>query len=84
MNRPALLPDKHIRFGQSILALAGWVRDRLDSPRTLDELWSLLRREPRLGEPPFDHLVFAVDLLYAIGQITLDDGGRIRKCHAAD
>ncbi|VFN06676.1 MAG: hypothetical protein BECKG1743F_GA0114225_112722 [Candidatus Kentron sp. G] len=79
--RTALLPHKHVRFSESIIALAGLVRNILVEPRTIDELWSDVTRSSALWptKPSFTYLVLAVDVLFAIGQIEAAPGGRIRK-----
>lgn len=69
-----LIPHKHIRFSESLLLLAGFVRTHLlDRPQTLDELWARLHslREDHawLDDVSFSGLVLAVDILFAIGQI---------------
>lgn len=69
-----LIPHKHIRFSESILLLAGFVRTHiLDRPQTLDELWtrlqSLRKDHVWLDDVSFSRLVLAVDVLFAIGQI---------------
>nr|VFK60045.1 MAG: hypothetical protein BECKTUN1418F_GA0071002_11973 [Candidatus Kentron sp. TUN]VFK69351.1 MAG: hypothetical protein BECKTUN1418E_GA0071001_11943 [Candidatus Kentron sp. TUN] len=77
----ALLPHKHVRFGDSIIALAGRIRSILAEPRTIDELWSDITRSsaPWPAKPSFTHLVLAVDVLFAIGQIEATPGERIRR-----
>lgn len=75
-----LLPHKHVRFCDSLLALAGHLRRLLGEPRTVDELWALLDRdEPGWpAKPTFTQLVLAITLLFAISQITSSGDGRIR------
>nr|VFK16157.1 MAG: hypothetical protein BECKLFY1418C_GA0070996_102120 [Candidatus Kentron sp. LFY] len=83
-----LLPHKHVRFSDSIIALAGLIRSMLAEPRTIDELWSDITRSstPWPAKPSFTHLVLAVDVLFAIHQIEAAPGGRIRRVdhHEAD
>jgi hypothetical protein len=67
-------------FCDSITALAGYVRTLLATPRTVDELWADIDRDASQwpGRPPYDHLVYALDTLFALKQIVmLDDGRRI-------
>ena len=76
-----LLPDQRVRFSESVLALAGWLRQYLSQPRSLDELWAIVDREDSgwHSRPTFTSLVLAVDMLFAIGQIaSLGDDDRIR------
>lgn len=87
-----LIPHKHIRFSESLLLLAGFVRTHLlDRPQTLDELWarlhSLRKEHTWLDNVSFSGLVLAVDVLFAIGQIeSINDDYIILKdfTHAAD
>lgn len=76
----ALLPHKHVRFCDSILALAGFLRQFLEEPRTIDELWSLIDRDNSGWpvRPTFTHLVLAVNILFAIGQVEEMSNGRVR------
>lgn len=77
----ALIPHKHIRFCDSIIALAGFVRTLLSEPRTIDELWAMVDQDNSgwLTKPPFEYLVYAVDTLFALKQIEmLDSDGRIK------
>lgn len=76
-----LLPHKHIRFCESLVGLAGFVRDLLAEPRTIDELWALIDRNNSgwPSRPAFEHLILAIDLLFAINQIQLVANNRIRR-----
>lgn len=69
-----VIPHKHIRFSESLLLLAGFVRTHLlDRPQTLDELWARLHSMRKdydwLASVSFSGLVLAIDILFAIGQI---------------
>ncbi|OTA19220.1 hypothetical protein Xbed_02617 [Xenorhabdus beddingii] len=63
-----LLPHKHIRFANSLIAIAGYIRRFLDEPRSLDELWVLVNEDHdyALIKPSFTQLILAVDILFAI------------------
>lgn len=76
-----LLPHKHVRFCDSLIGLAGFIRGLLTEPRTLDELWALLDRDNSgwLTRPSFTHVVLAVDILFALKQIELTNGNRLRR-----
>jgi hypothetical protein len=77
----ALLPHKHVRFSDSIIALAGLVRSRLVEPMTVDELWSDVSRRPAdwPGKPTFTHVVLALDVLFALGQVETSTIGRVKR-----
>ncbi|AIA55701.1 ABC-three component system middle component 6 [Acidithiobacillus caldus] len=76
----AVAPHEHIRFADSLVGLAGYVRTLLaDAPRTLDELLAQLERPDSLlpSRPDMGELALAVTLLYAIGAARLTDGDRV-------
>lgn len=74
-----LLPHKHVRFGSSLIAIAGFARDFLHEPRSIDELWAMLDSDERknLINPTFTQLVLAVDILFSIGVAASAADGRI-------
>ena len=74
-----LLPHKHVRFGSSLIAIAGFARDFLHEPRSIDELWALLDSDVRknLINPTFTQLVLAIDILFSIGVAKSAADGRI-------
>jgi hypothetical protein len=81
MNIPAqLLPHKHIRFCESLIGLAGYVRQLLNEPRTIDDLYLLLNNSDSdwLYKPSFELLVSAVVILFAIGQIIETDDNKLQ------
>lgn len=72
----ALIPHKHVRFCDSIVAIAGFIRTLLIEPRTIDELWTIIT-QPNSGwltQPPFEYLVYAIDTLFSLKQIELIEG----------
>ncbi len=82
-DRYQLLPHKHVRFADSLLALAGAVRQHLSyTPQTLDAVWMQLERvvdsTARSTNLTFSQFLLAVDILYAIKVIEPVDGDAIR------
>lgn len=67
-----ILPTKHIPTGHSLLGVGAIILGALERPRTVSSLWDHLRGRPEVGT--FSRLVLAVDLLYALGAVELDDG----------
>jgi hypothetical protein len=80
--RTILVPNKHVKFSESILALAGWARQELASPMTLDELWSRLQQQkskhPWLKEANFEKLTYGILMLYSIGELEPSKEDRIQ------
>lgn len=80
-----LMPDKHIKFGESLLGLSSYVLESLTNPRTIDDLWSDYRTAVNQGRYPashsFEHLVLAVDVLFTISAVEESDrSGVLRRC----
>jgi hypothetical protein len=80
-----LMPDKHIRFAESLIGLGSFVLESLDRPRSIDELWVIFGRQRKNGQyyapHSFENLVLAVDVLYAIGAVTENEQtGVLSRC----
>ena len=79
-----LLPDKHIRMSESLLGLGSFLIGTLYQPRTVDEIWFIYRKARELGDFPahhtFENVVLALDVLFSINAIKLDNDGLIKKC----
>ena len=76
----ALLPHKHVRFCESLVALAGYLRPMLSEPRTTDELWSMVQTHGGSwpNRPSFTQVILALDVLFAIGELRLVEDERLR------
>lgn len=80
-----LMPDKHIRFAESLLGLGGFVLDALATPQTVDDLWDAYgkARTAGLNSAPhtFENLVLAVDVLFAVGAVNESgQSGVLQRC----
>lgn len=82
-----ILPSKGISPDRSILGIGGDLLDMMDAPIGVSTLWvRYMKRRKRLGlEAPvtFDWYVLALDFLFMIGAIGLDDKGRLVKRHVS-
>lgn len=79
------MPDKHIKFGESLLGLGSQVLVLLSKPKSIDELWYsfrvLIENNGFPTDHTFEHLVLAVDVLYTIGLIVeTETPGVLKKC----
>lgn len=76
-----LLPDKHIRFSESLLGLGAFVLEEIETTKNLDTLWIALRKAMATDQMPathsIDNLVLAIDMLYGIGALQLSDDGTL-------
>lgn len=71
-----ILPTKHISLYQSFLGIGALLLERLDKPKTVVGLWNEARALPAVGT--FYRFVLALDLLYALNAIDLEDGLIVR------
>jgi len=80
-----LMPDKHIRLSESLFGLGGYALSHLSAPKTIDELWKKvcdgIQKSDYPSKHTFENFVLAVDVLYAIGAIHLQEDGVLVKCN---
>ncbi|MBN4049990.1 hypothetical protein JYT17_00035 [Nitrospira defluvii] len=78
-----ILPSKHINFSQSLLGLGAYILSKLDSPKSVDELWegylSDYNNHVYLAKHRFDNLVMTLIFLYSVGSI-VEENGVVEKC----
>ncbi|MCH7332283.1 MULTISPECIES: ABC-three component system middle component 6 [Acinetobacter] len=68
------MPNKHILFSNSLLAVAGLLRSKLAvRALTIDELWLTIKHDNSIIKPDFTEVILAINILYAIQQLTLND-----------
>jgi hypothetical protein len=71
------MPGKHIPLRDSLLTAGGVVLSELHRPTTISALWDRLQRHPSIGS--FGSLVLALDFLFVIGAVHLDDDGLVAR-----
>jgi len=75
-----ILPSKHLPQDRALLTVGGHVLTFLARPKTVSALWDELNRQAEgLGSTlprriTYDWFLLALDLLYALGAIELDNG----------
>ena len=80
-----ILPSKHIRLSESYLGMGGFLLSMLKTPMTIDDIWNRLQKERDFCPPYFsnlsiDDIVLSLNLLFAIGAISIDEKGKL--CYA--
>lgn len=70
-----ILPTKHLTPGQSLIGVAAELLEHVNRPRTVNQLWELVRENESVGT--FDRFVLALDVLFLVGAVELH-AGRIR------
>ena len=69
-----LIPHKHVRFCDSIVAIAGLLKQIIDKPMRVDEVWIKLKDEIKKQKWPVKYVSFetvwvALIMLYALNVI---------------
>ncbi|MFC2766269.1 MAG: ABC-three component system middle component 6 [Prevotella sp.] len=77
-----ILPTKGISPERSLLGIGGDVLGILKHPMSVSEVWTIYKRQTnrrRRDFVSFDWFILALDLLYAIGAVSLSSNGRLVK-----
>jgi hypothetical protein len=77
-----ILPSKHIRISDSLLGLGAYLMKYLkDGPQTIDQLWIKVSKQNAsknaFAYHGFDNVLLALNYLYIIGAIDINDEGEI-------
>jgi len=77
-----ILPSKHIRLSESLLGLSAVLLDFLQTPISVDELWfrfSVINNKKDVfpAYHSFDNVILALNVLYSMGIIDLEENGNI-------
>jgi hypothetical protein len=77
-----LLPQKHLRLSDSIIGLASYLLETLDSPTSIDNIWLKFQKVSGTSKfpayHPFENFILALDFLFLISVIREDHGIIIR------
>lgn len=79
-----ILPSKHLSQERALLTVGARILQRLHETMTVSALWEELseQTEDSLHSTPplgYDEFVLALDLLYCIGALEIEDGLLTRK-----
>jgi hypothetical protein len=81
-----LLPKKHLSTSESLIGIGAVVLTLLKSEGlTLERIWEeiktndIMRRRIH-GSVAFDNIILAVDFLFTIGIVRLNEEGHIERC----
>lgn len=77
-----IMPKKHIEMSESYIGFGAIVLEILKSPLTLDACWDIISRKYiQKGivskKHSFDSLILAVDLLYLLNIVEINDRGEV-------
>lgn len=80
-----IMPAKHINFSQSLLGFGSYILQKLDIPKSVDELWEQYQKDLKdklyFSTHSFDNLLMTLMFLYSIGIIE-EDNGKVLKNEA--
>jgi hypothetical protein len=73
-----ILPSKHLAQDRALLTVGARILPRLVQPKTVSALWEELSGKPAPGKKNstlrYDAFVLALDLLFLMGAVQLEDG----------
>lgn len=79
-----IMPSKHINFSQSLLGFGSYILLKLETPKSVDDLWTEyqadLKAEIYNAPHSFDNLNLTLIFLYGISAIE-EQNGIIKKCN---
>lgn len=75
-----ILPTKGIAPDVALLTIGANVLALLREPKTVSRVWDELTRSAKVSIT-YDWFVLALDMLYAMGLLNLENG-RLRRCSA--
>lgn len=81
-----ILPTKHLRPERALISVASRALEVLGEPKTVSRLWDDVRRlhvkENARWELSWDWFILALDLLFALGALALDEAGMLVRSRA--
>jgi len=75
-----LSPQKHIRLSESLLGLGANILNLLVRPQSPEQIYDKLKNLNLLISHDFEHIILALDFLYACRAIELNEQGKVVKC----
>ncbi|SQH76480.1 conserved protein of unknown function [Shewanella benthica] len=75
-----LSPQKHVKLSESLLGLGANILALLSRPITPEQIYTKLDNNDILISHDFEHIILALDFLYACGAIEINEQGQIIKC----
>ncbi|MDA3884847.1 MAG: hypothetical protein PF638_04560 [Candidatus Delongbacteria bacterium] len=80
-----ILPSKHISLSESFFGLGGILLGFLKTPLTVDEIFNKYYKINNTKKFPahhnFDNVILALDYLFIVGAIDLNEEGKIKLCN---
>lgn len=77
-----ILPTKGISPERSLLGIGAEILDIIKRPMSVSEVWTIYKRRTNRGQRDFvsfDWFILTLDLLYAMGAVSLSSNGKLVK-----
>ncbi len=77
-----LIPNKHLTLSRSLFGLGAIIIEIIqNNPLSIDNIWKILCTDyietNIIKKHSFDNCILAIDLLYTLGAIKMDNKGRL-------
>jgi hypothetical protein len=73
-----IVPTKHTNFSESLLGFGSYILAQLESPKSIDSLWSNYQKDYNkklyYAKHSFDNLLLTIVFLYSVGVVEEQDG----------
>lgn len=79
-----ILPSKHLSQQRALLSVGAKILQHLQTPKTVSAIWEELTKADKDKELPnvrYNSFILALDLLYSISAIEMEDGLLAAKKH---
>lgn len=73
-------PQKHIRLSESLFGLGANILSLMSGPQSPEQIYDKLKKLNLLISHDFEHIILALDFLYACGAVELNEQGKVVKC----
>lgn len=74
-----ILPTKNISPDRALLTLAGKIFERIEGARTISGLWDEVRAEQQVRPVAYGWFILAIDLLFLMQLVWLDQDGLLQR-----
>ena len=80
-----LLPAKHIKLSESLIALGAFVLKFLVKPKNIDQIWLEIKQINNSSLLPtnhsYDNFLLSVDYLFIVGAVDINANGDLFLCN---
>ena len=74
-----IMPTKYLREDEALIGISASLLPLIEQDSSLSKLWDIARVTTKVGN--YERFIFALDLLYLLGLITLNGNQIVRTRH---